>query len=198
MPSSQEHIEKVIFLDRDGVINRDSPDYIKNWDEFEFLPGSLEAMRLLSEAGYCLIVITNQSIIHRGMVPPVVLEETHRRMKAAVVAAGGQIFDIFFCPHRPDENCACRKPKPGLIQQACRRYGIDPAAGVMVGDSAKDILCGRNAGCGATILVRTGNGKSAEKELADQMVCPGAVVADLLAAAHYIIRQQGVGEGAGP
>ncbi len=198
MPSSQRRIEKVVFLDRDGVINCDSPDYIKSWDEFEFLPGSLEAMRLLSEAGCCLIVITNQSIIHRGMVPPAELEETHRRMKAAVAAAGGQIFDIFFCPHRPDENCACRKPKPGLILQACRRYGIDPAAGVMVGDSAKDILCGRNAGCGSTILVRTGNGKNAEKELTDRHILPDVVVADLLAASQYVLRRKGFGEGARP
>ena len=186
--------KKVIFLDRDGVINHDSPDYIKNWDEFEFLPGSLEALRLLSEAGYQLILITNQSIIHRGMVPLRVLEHTHAQLKKTVAAAGGKIADIFFCPHRPDENCACRKPKPGMIQQACRRYGIDPIDTVMIGDSAKDILCGHHAGCGTTILVHTGNGIAAEKELAAQ-IHPSFVAADLLAAAHIIFRQRRTSDG---
>lgn len=197
LPSSHKRIEKVVFLDRDGVINYDSPDYIKNWDELEFLPGSLEALRLLSEAGYCLIVITNQSMIRRGMAPLAVLDDMHQRMKAATANAGGQIHDIFFCPHRPDEQCDCRKPEPGLIRQACDRYGIDPADSVMVGDSVKDILCGVNAGCASTILVRTGNGISAEKELADLKVHPGAVVDDLLAAARLILKA-GFGEGARP
>ena len=184
-------LKRVVFLDRDGVINRDSPDYIKTWDEFQFLPGSLEALRLLSQAGFRLIIITNQSIIGRGMVPLRVLEETHRKLKAAVAAAGGDILDIFFCPHRPDEACDCRKPAPGLIQQACRRYGIDPADSVMIGDSAKDVLCGRNAGCGTTILVRTGNGIRAEKELADLKLRPDLVVADLLDAARYLLGRAG-------
>ena len=184
-------LKKVVFLDRDGVINRDSPDYIKNWNEFEFLPGSLEALRLLSQAGFHLIVITNQSMIGRGMVPLKLLEETHRKLKDAVAATGGDIFDIFFCPHRPDEACDCRKPSPDLIQQACRRYGIDPADSVMIGDSAKDVLCGRNAGCGTTILVRTGNGIRAEKELADLKLRPDLVVADLLDAARYLLGRAG-------
>jgi D-glycero-D-manno-heptose 1,7-bisphosphate phosphatase len=182
-------LEKVIFLDRDGVINRDSPDYIKNWDEFEFLPASLEALRLLTEKGYHLIVITNQSIINRGWVPQAVLDHTHRRLREAVAAAGGRILDIFFCPHRPDENCACRKPKPGLIEQACARHSIDPAASIMIGDNAKDILCGRNAGCGATILVRTGYDPSSEQTLANPKIQPDAVVDDLLAAARLILSQ---------
>jgi D-glycero-D-manno-heptose 1,7-bisphosphate phosphatase len=188
-------LKKVVFLDRDGVINRDSPDYIKTWDEFQFLPGSLEALRLLSQAGFRLIIITNQSIIGRGMVPLGVLEETHRKLKTAVADAGGDILDIFFCPHRPDEGCDCRKPAPGLIQQACRRYGIDPADSVMIGDSTKDMLCGRNAGCGTTILVRTGNGLRAEKELAELEIRPDMVAADLLDAARYLLGRAGSPDG---
>ena len=182
-------LDKVVFIDRDGVINRDSPDYIKSWDEFEFLPGSLEALTRLTRRGFHLILITNQSVINRGMVPLGVLEDTHRRLKAAVAAAGGRLLDIFFCPHRPDERCVCRKPEPGLIRQACRRYGIDPATATMVGDSAKDILCGQSAGCGRTILVRTGNGVAAERELAAREVQPDIVAADLLEAARWIIDQ---------
>ncbi|MCJ8500997.1 D-glycero-beta-D-manno-heptose 1,7-bisphosphate 7-phosphatase [Desulfatitalea alkaliphila] len=180
---------EAIFLDRDGVINHDSPDYIKSWAEFRFLPGSLEAIALLTRGGFPLIVITNQSIIQRGMVPLEVLLELHRRMRNAVAAAGGRIVDIFFCPHRPDQGCDCRKPAPGLIRQAARRHGLDPGRTVMIGDSAKDILCGRNAGCGKTILVRTGNGPAAERELADADIRPDAVVDDLSAAAHLLLAE---------
>lgn len=179
--------DKVIFLDRDGVINRDSSQYVKNWDEFEFLPGSLEAIRLLSQAGYELILITNQSIINRGWVPQRVLDHTHGRLRAAVEDVGGRIHDIFFCPHRPDEGCSCRKPKPGMILQAQQRYGIDLSAAVMIGDNAKDILCGRNAGCGTTILVRTGNIADAEQKLAEAGVQPDSVARDLLDAAGMIL-----------
>lgn len=180
-------LERVIFLDRDGVINRDSPDYIKNWDEFEFLPGSLEAMRLLTQAGFRLIITTNQSIINRGWVPLRVLDHTHAQLRASVERAGGHIHDIFFCPHKPDEACDCRKPKPGMIRKAQRRYDIDLSGAVMIGDSAKDILSGRNAQCGTTILVQTGNGPEAIRELADRGVQPDFIAADLLDAACLLI-----------
>lgn len=179
--------EKVIFLDRDGVINFDSPDYVKSWDEFRFLPGSLEAMAALTAAGYVLILITNQSIIGRGIVSLEVLEDMHRRMRQQVETAGGRIFDIFFCPHRPEATCDCRKPAPGMILQAASRHQIDPAVAIMIGDNAKDIACGRNAGCGATILVRTGSGLETENELSAQGVQPTAVAEDLLDASAMIL-----------
>lgn len=180
-------LQNVIFLDRDGVINHDSPDYIKSWEEFDFLPGSLEALAALTRAGYHLIVITNQSIIGRGMVPQAVLEDMLSRMHRAVEEAGGKIFDIFYCPHHPDEGCDCRKPEPGLIFQAKARHGIVLPDTVMIGDNIKDVVCGQNAGCGATMLVRTGSGQQAEKELADQNVSPTLVVDDLAAAADKIL-----------
>jgi D-glycero-D-manno-heptose 1,7-bisphosphate phosphatase len=177
----------VIFLDRDGVINRDSPDYVKNWNEFRFLPGSLEALNLLTQKRCRLIIVTNQSVVNRGMVPLDVLTDTHDHLRRAVERTGGRIEDIFFCPHRPDENCTCRKPKPGMILQARDRYGIDLADSIMVGDSAKDIECGINAGCGATLLVRTGNGSDALKALAARGIQPAAQAANLLEAAHMIL-----------
>ena len=179
--------KKVVFLDRDGVINADSPEYIKSWEEFSFLPGSVQALVDLTRAGYHLIVITNQSIIDRGMVPLPVLEEMHRRMCRAVEQAGGMIYDILFCPHRPEDRCRCRKPEPGMILEAGRRHGIDLSSTVMIGDNAKDVLCGRNAGCGATILVRTGNGETARQELASAGMRADAVAADLEAAAGLIL-----------
>jgi len=184
-------LKQVVFLDRDGVINRDSPDYIKCWEEFIFLPNSLEALKILTRKGYTLIVITNQSIIHRRWILPEVLAEMHRRLKSTVASHGGRITDIFFCPHTPEQDCSCRKPKPGLIEQACRKYAIDLSDAIMVGDSAKDILCGIAAGCGRTILVRTANdptgGIRAQDALALDDVYPTAVVADLLEAARWII-----------
>jgi D-glycero-D-manno-heptose 1,7-bisphosphate phosphatase len=183
-------LKKVIFLDRDGVINRDSPAYIKCWEEFEFLPGSLDAMALLTRAGFTLIVITNQSIIGRGMANPEALARTHRRMREAVADHGGKIQDIFFCPHRPDEGCDCRKPAPGLILKARDAHDIDLADAVMVGDSAKDIECARNAGCGANVLVRTGNGPSALESLSEKGISPDFLAADLNDAARWILESR--------
>jgi D-glycero-D-manno-heptose 1,7-bisphosphate phosphatase len=188
--AKERTVKKVVFLDRDGVINRDSPDYIKSWAEFEFLPGSLAALALLHRAGYEPILITNQSAINRGIFALPVLEDMHHRMVEAVTAAGGRIRDIFFCPHRPEEGCFCRKPQPGLIHQARARYALDLTASIMIGDSAKDILCGRNAGCGTTILVLTGNGPAAEQELAAAGGSPDIVTGDLLAAASLIVSGQ--------
>jgi D-glycero-D-manno-heptose 1,7-bisphosphate phosphatase len=180
-------LKRVVFLDRDGVINQDSPDYIRSWAEYIFLPNSLEALRMLTRKGYTLIVISNQSIIGRKWIPLEVLEDMHCRLKDTVAEHGGLITDIFFCPHTPDAGCACRKPKPGLIEAACRKYDVDVADAVMIGDSAKDILCGKAAGCGRTILVQTGNGIEAEKILAQDNVFPTVVAADLLQAARWII-----------
>lgn len=180
-------LHKVIFLDRDGVINRDSPRYVKSWQEFEFLPGSLSALRRLALAQYTVILITNQPALNRGLMAPSALEDIHVRLRAAVQQAGGEIADIFFCPHRPDEGCSCRKPKPGMILLAAGKWDIALADSVMVGDSAKDILCGKAAGCGSTVLVRTGNGALADLELARQSVYPDFSARDLEEAVTWIL-----------
>ena len=179
-------MKKVVFSDRDGVINRDSPDYIKNWSEFEFLPGSIEAIKELTVIGFATIVITNQSMINRKISSEKNLRYMHTMMKNAVISGGGEIRDIFFCPHTPDEGCDCRKPKPGLIEQARGAYPIELKNAYMIGDSAKDIECGRNAGCGRVILVRTGNGIAAEKILAEKNITPDHIAENLYEAAKWI------------
>ncbi len=179
--------DTTVFLDRDGVINQDSPDYIKSWAEFHFIPGSLDALARLTRSGCTIIVITNQSAINRRWVSLTQLETMHRRLRQAVLDSGGRIMDIFFCPHRPDEGCGCRKPKPGLIFAARDRYGTDLSHAVMVGDSAKDILAGQAAGCGRTVLVQTGNGMTAIQALEETGHRPDHVAADLDRAVHWIL-----------
>jgi D-glycero-D-manno-heptose 1,7-bisphosphate phosphatase len=177
----------VVFLDRDGVINQDSPAYIKTPDEFHFIPNSPEAIALLTRHGFDVILITNQSAIGRKMVTQKVLDAIFDKLKTGVEKAGGHITDIFFCPHTPEAGCDCRKPLPGLITRAMATYDIDPGQSLMVGDSAKDIECGLAAGCAKTLLVATGNGENALRTLAENSIHPDFFGKDLLEVAQWII-----------
>ena len=179
--------KKVVFLDRDGTINRDSADYIKRRAEFDFLPGSVEAIRNLTVNGFSSIVITNQSALARKFISPAELDAMHAMMCRAVAAGGGKITDIFFCPHLPDEGCECRKPAPGLIHQARQKYNIELADSIMVGDNAKDIACGRNAGCGKTVLVKSGLDPDVAKKLNKKQLAADFVAGNLLEAVEWII-----------
>ena len=182
-----EMAKRFVFLDRDGVINKDSPDYVKSWSEFEFLPGSLDAIRLLTEHNYQVVIITNQSIINRKMATLDDLEFTHSMLKKTVKEAGGEIKDIFFCPHTPEDGCSCRKPEPGLIFEARKKYGIDVTKSVMVGDNSKDIECAKRAGCRYAILVKTGNYEQAVSALEEKKIYPDHIALDLYEAAVWII-----------
>ncbi len=188
LPNDIVHPNRVAFLDRDGVINHDSPDYIKALSEFHLLSRSLDALKLLFENGWSVIVITNQSAIGRGLISPAGLDQIHTYLKNKVVEGGGRIADIFFCPHRPDEDCLCRKPKPEMILKAADKYGIDLSAAVMIGDRAIDIQCGQNAGCGRTILVRTGAGRMTEGELTRTDLKPSRIADDLYDAVKWIVK----------
>jgi D-glycero-D-manno-heptose 1,7-bisphosphate phosphatase len=176
----------VVFLDRDGVINHDSPDYVKSWEEFTFIPGSLEAIRRLTRKQIPVIIITNQSAVGRKLITIDGLAHIHRMLIERVNAHGGKITDIFFCPHLPTAGCGCRKPKPGLIHMAQKKYTITPGTACMVGDSVKDMECAKNAGCGYAVLVRTGNGRSAESLLKKKNIHPDFVARDLLDAVGWI------------
>lgn len=184
-------VKKVVFLDRDGVINQDSPEYIKDPSEFCFIPGSRRAIARLNRYGFDIIVITNQSIIGRHMVSLETLDRIFDKMRQGVAAAGGRVLDVFFCPHAPEDGCDCRKPKPGLIFQAQVRYGIDLSNSLFVGDSVKDMEAAWNAGCGRTVLVGTGNGKQALHALSSQGTPPDYFAENLMDAAHWITHQAG-------
>ena len=182
-------MKKTVFLDRDGVINIDSPFYIKNESEFRFIPRSPEAIALLNKFGFRVIIITNQSIIGRNMADRETLEAIFNKMRKGVQKKSGKIKDIFFCPHAPDERCSCRKPKPELILKACQKYSVELENSFMVGDRTTDIECGINAGCGTTLLVRTGNGIKAEQQLLEKKIIPDYIASDLYDAAQWIVQQ---------
>jgi len=180
-------LKKVVFLDRDGVINKDSPNYIKSWAEFNFIKGSLEAIALLKLNEFSTILITNQSAINRNMISEEELAHIHFCMKQAIEEAGGLIKNIFYCPHTPDNGCNCRKPLPGLINRAKKMYDIDLTDSVMVGDSAKDIQSAQNAGCGKTVLVKTGDYNNAIRILSEKSISPSYIAKDLHDAVRWIL-----------
>lgn len=185
-----EMLRHVVFLDRDGVINRDSPNYIKNWSEFEFLPESIAAIRLLTLSGFTLIVITNQSAIGRKITSAEDVEHIHAMMQNCLKAEGFEIKDIFLCPHRPEQGCDCRKPKPGMILSAQQKYRIDLSTACMVGDNAGDIECGRNAGCRYVVLVKSGNFLAAQKILSEKQIIADYIADNLYEAAEWIVRKK--------
>jgi D-glycero-D-manno-heptose 1,7-bisphosphate phosphatase len=177
----------VVFLDRDGVINTDSPEYIKSLSEFHPIPGSLEAMARLSKAGFALILVTNQSALARGLIGLSELNAIHDHLSNQVRRLGGRLDDVFYCPHHPDDHCGCRKPKPGLIHQACQRHGIDLDRACLVGDSARDLQCARAAGCRHTVLVRSPCTSAHLETLRRSNLVPGLVSDNLQGAVDWIL-----------
>lgn len=171
-----------VFLDRDGVINRDRSDFVKSWDEFEFLPHALEALRILSQTPYAIIIVSNQSGIGRGLITEETLRDMHRRMMDRIHAEGGRIDAIYYCPHAPEAGCACRKPAAGLFWQAARDLNLDLAASWAIGDSYRDAEAANRAGVRAILL---------DRSLPDHSAIPEAPVeaqrtTDLLSAARVI------------
>ena len=136
-----------IFLDRDGVINVNRDDYVKDWSEFEFLPGAIDALKKINSSRYMLILITNQSPIGRGIFTTETLDQIHYNMLHELGKVGARIDAIYYCPHKPNDGCSCRKPKPGLILKAASDFGIDLKNSWMIGDSESDIKAGASAGC---------------------------------------------------
>jgi D-glycero-D-manno-heptose 1,7-bisphosphate phosphatase len=147
----------LVILDRDGVINEDSMDYIKSADEWVPIPGSLEAIALLTSNDIDIYIATNQAGIARGKLTLDALDGIHKKLVHDVEATGGRIIDIKFCPHHPDENCWCRKPNPGLLEALATTHQLNLSEGYYVGDSLKDLRAAESAGC-VGVLVLTGNG----------------------------------------
>ncbi len=174
---------KLLILDRDGVVNYDSDAYIKSLDEWIPLPGAVEAIARLSKAGWTVAVATNQSGLARGYYDVATLEAMHTRLRELVAEQGGEVGLIVHCPHGPDDGCACRKPKPGMLQQIAAHYGV-PLHGVwFVGDSSGDLMAAQAVDC-QPVLVKTGKG---ERTLAQALPADTLVFDDLAAVAAQLL-----------
>ena len=177
---------RLVVLDRDGVINRESKDFIRTPNEWLPLPGSIEAIADLTRAGFAVVVASNQSGVGRGLFTADSLAAIHAHMTRTVEAAGGRLAGIFVCPHRPEDACKCRKPLPGLLQQIETTFGVTLRGQPAIGDSYRDLEAAWRVGARA-ILVQTGNGLETEQRLG-----AGAAVEvfpDLAAAAALLIAE---------
>jgi len=182
-------MNRLVFLDRDGVICRDRADYVKSWEEFRFIPGVKAALRALREAGITVLIITNQSVINRGILTREALDSLHRKMIRDIARAGGEISGIYYCPHRPEEGCDCRKPGTALLKQAAREHHLNLRKCVFVGDTLKDLEAGKGVGC-RTLLVQTGQGRETLKKIFE-MHNPGSntwIIRDLFQGTDLILR----------
>ncbi len=153
------HENRYVLLDRDGVINHDSDDFIKSPDEWLPIDGSLEAIALLNEHGYKVVVVTNQSGLARGLFDAAMLEKIHAKMQRMTEEKGGKIDAIYYCPHGPDDGCNCRKPKPGLLEAFANDNNVDLNGMAVIGDSLRDLQSAQAVGANP-ILVKTGKGKN--------------------------------------
>ncbi|MGE0614186.1 MAG: D-glycero-beta-D-manno-heptose 1,7-bisphosphate 7-phosphatase [Bacteriovoracia bacterium] len=174
-----------VFLDRDGTLN-DDPGYINHPDQLKLLPGVGEALASLAQAGYRLVVVSNQSGVGRGLIKPEAIPLINERLQSLLKPFGVRIDHFELCFHHPDDKCACRKPSPQMIQNGARHLGVQLSGSVMVGDRRSDLEAGRSAGCGSVILVRTGDGEKTSGEISGADA--DFVAKDLAEAARWILR----------
>ena len=181
-------MKRAVFIDRDGTINEEK-EYLYRTDEFTFIPGAPQAIRLLKEAGYLVIVVTNQSGVARGYYTEEDVHLLHRHIAALLEQSGARVDAWFYCPHHPAGRgsyalpCSCRKPLPGMLMQAAARYDIDLESSIMIGDKLVDVEAGAAAGC-RSILVRTGYGSEEEPRCRNGV----EIFDNLLAAAESLAR----------
>lgn len=154
---------RAVFLDRDGVLCEDRPDYVKSWSEWRWIPGAREGAAALARGGWTLIVVTNQAGIGRGVVERGAVDDIHRRMAKDLAAAGAPLAATYYCPHAPEARCECRKPRPGMLEIAAREHALDLGASVFVGDALRDHQAANAAGT-RFILVLTGQGPQTLQE----------------------------------
>ena len=182
-------MRSAVFVDRDGVINTHCTDYVKSWQDFFFLPGAFAAFRKLASLPYAVIVVTNQSVVGRGLVVKDVVDDIHRRMVTEIQSRGGRVDDVVYCPHHPDVKCSCRKPNPGMLLQVSSQEKLDLVASYFIGDSPSDVGAAVAAGC-TPVLVLTGRGRESQHQLLRRYPDLN-IVPNLLDAVEWIlVRQQ--------
>jgi D-glycero-D-manno-heptose 1,7-bisphosphate phosphatase len=182
-----------VFLDRDGTIIRER-GYLERLEHLEIFPWTGDALRLLKRAGFATVVVTNQSAVARGLIDEAFLNHVHHAIDAHLASSGGGIDRYYFCPHfstskiaRYQQACTCRKPAPGMIQQACREMDLDPGRSVMVGDRWSDVACGHAAGT-RTVLIRSGDGLSEAYADPPEGMRADAILNNLMEAVGWILR----------
>lgn len=188
---------KLVVIDRDGTLNTWREGYIKSPDEFEAIPGSLDAVALLNGAGWHVVVASNQPALGRGVMDMAALNAIHAVMHQQLAQAGGWVDAVFFCPHSADAGCDCHKPRPGLLLQIAERYGVELASIHVVGDALRDVQAAAQAGC-IPHLVCTGEGELWHGRKPESNFPPHTRIhADLLAFAHFLLAQQELQDHAG-
>ena len=175
--------KRAVILDRDGTVVVDR-DYLDDPDQLQFLPGALEGLRLLRERGHPIVVVTNQSGVGRGRFSLARLQQIHARLLQMVRAGGAAIDALYYCPHRPEDDCDCRKPKPLLLLQAAAELGFEPAAAVVIGDKSSDVQLGHNVGALTMLVSETGRARDGTDTQADY------VIHDLIEAARLLADPQ--------
>jgi D-glycero-D-manno-heptose 1,7-bisphosphate phosphatase len=182
-------MQPAIFLDRDGVINENRADHVTCWAEFVLVPGVLAGLRALYALGLPLFVVTNQASVGRGLLTAEALEALHARMCALLADHGARITAVYACPHRPEDLCGCRKPRPGLFFRAAREHELDLGHSYYIGDALTDVAAGQAAGC-TTVLVQTGRGRVQTLHQHAQGYSGYYVVRNLAHAARFIARDR--------
>ena len=185
-------MQKVIFIDRDGVINRDpggwtEHSYVTKWEEFFFIDGSIEALKRLKEAGYKICVVSNQAGISKGYFTQEDLNKLSERILEEIEKEGGKIDELYYCTHHDKDNCECRKPKTGLIEQAIRKKDVDLKNTFIIGDSIRDIEAGKRMGM-KTIFVLSG--KTPQSKMKDWHVQPDCTKKNSLEAVEWILNNE--------
>jgi histidinol-phosphate phosphatase family protein len=177
-------MNKAAFLDRDGVINRKAPtedEYITRWEEIQILPGVVEAIALLNQADFRVIVVSNQRCVAKGLLTVEELNSLHQRMCSELAAEGAKIDGVYYCPHEEDPPCRCRKPEPGMLFAAAGEHHVDLGSSWMIGDSEKDVEAGRRAGCRTARILRADLSADGKADV---------IARSLLEAVHQILRVQ--------
>lgn len=185
-----------IFLDRDGVIIENRTDYVRRWEDVHVFPQALLALAKASQGPYKIVLVTNQSAVGRGLMSMASAEAINHRLAALIEEAGGRVDGIFLCPHAPEADCDCRKPKPGLLLQAAKELDLDLGRSVMIGDAFTDLMAGQAAGVGRLALVRSGRGSEQDRlprpeglktyQVYDTLKC---ALEDLLGSGAFDVRQ---------
>lgn len=178
-----------IFLDRDGVIIENRPNYVRSWEDVTIFPQALSVLARLRDLPYQIVIVTNQSVVGRGGISLQAAQAINERLVAQIVEAGGRIDGVFMCPHAPSDRCECRKPRPGLLLQAAQALAIDLSSSWMIGDALTDVMAGKAAGVKRTALVLTGRGMAQTERPEADRISPFAVYDDLSAALADLLRR---------